>query len=1030
MGEGRSGLDAIGSLGVRHLADELGKRIALDVRKSFLQRYFLASVVAVAIFGFFACFNFVLGAPLIAGLHGSSALIILLSYRAFHLHRPKLGCHMLLASLLTSYCTVHFFDGGFRSLSLWFLPSLPMCALYLLGGRIATGYTLAAFACIALNFGVSAPSNQIPEAINLPAIWISVRVQCVLCFAIFGIVASVTTRRGLADIEAQNEELAKETRSAELANQTQSKFLSTMSHEIRTPMNGILGMTQALQVDALDASLARSVDSMHTSATRLLKILNRILDLSRLEAQVRGSTEPAFRKIEVHDLLLEVMRALPERLTPNHTPARWTIVSSSGHLDANTDLISRILTVLVENALAQDATRPIEIGFEPEDSKAASGPRFFVRDYGDGMPEQHRAQLRAHLDSIDKELDYDPHGVGLGLTFALQLAQSIGARIHFEQQQQQTTFWLCLPGKTKKDQTPRTDGGPKRCIPTQTHIRRQRLKLFLHILYPAVGAFLVRSWMQQLNVGLSIGVVTLVLLAISGFCRRRMPESKVPSWILLFALHLLIGGTSFSDGQLYSLSMWLLPMIPLLAAFLLDIEACLICVASCTTLIGLGAWVFSLFPSANPLLQGPWDYLGFRVAALCSFTWIADAARRVSHRQQLRLQAQTQTLQAAQTAARNAQLKKSRFLERMSHEIRTPMNGLLVSADVLRTQALNATQLQSVEIIHRCGIHLVTLLDEVLDLKRERDQERVSTDLPFDVAQLIQDVATLFETKAAQKGLKLVTELPQTQIHVQGDPTRILQIVSNLVSNAIKFSDSGFICIRLRCKGQSMRNLEISVQDQGIGIQASHLPSLFREFVQVDAKQNNNERGGSGLGLSISRRLARRMGGDLYLKSEFGQGSTFTLALALRAAAAPAKPAPTKLRRDEQEQFQLRVLIVDDNAVNRRVAQLSLKRLGCIFDCAQDGLEAVDMASKNQYDLVLMDLRMPNMNGIDATKAIRARPSPSQHCYIVALTADKYQQQRDACLDAGMDQHLSKPYSLAQLKFVLEQAQKHDPLAA
>lgn len=1015
----------MGGLGFGGLSERLSHRIPLDTRRSFLQRYWMAVVVAVGIFSFFCAFNAVLGVWEVAALHGAVALGILVSYRASRRRHPIVGCHLLLLALLTSYCTVHFFDGGFRSLSLWFLPCLPMCAFYLVGRRSAGLYTAAGIACIGLNLFFADATDQIPVVINHPSIWVTVRIQGLVCFAIFGFVASITTRRRLVAIASKNLEVQKEIQLATQANQTQSKFLSTMSHEIRTPMNGILGMTSVLQGAPSNPAVSKSVASMHTSAQRLLKILNRILDLSKLEAQLDSEEARKGDEQSVEALIRSSVASLPHRLTANKEGTRWSLAPCQATIRTNTALISRILGVLIENALEQDAQRAVEIGFQQEAS-----PAFYVRDYGAGMSLEQSQRLHSHLENIDKELDYDPHGVGLGLTFALQLAQTIHARISFERCKEHTTFWLHLPSHTtNSERIPSKTKQPraKALEITDRHIRKQRLSVFLRIIGPAVGIFLLHDWVQGLDLALGIAAITSLLLLASGISNRFHPESSLPSWLLLIGLHVFLGGTSFSDGQLYSETMWLLPIIPLLAAFLLGAEASLLCVVSCIAIIGTDAFVFSLLPPVT-YEQGPLDYAAFRLAALCSFTWVADAADRVSNRQQLRLERRTKTLKLARRVARIAQQRKSRFLERMSHEIRTPMNGLLVSAEFLLSQSLDPVQSKSVETIHRCGRHLVTLLDEVLDLDADVDGQRAITEIPFGLNQLLKDVTALFEKRAALANLELTTELPEQELIAVGDPTRILQIISNLVGNAIKFSDTGTICLKLEAKEAQnpkfpqRRRVEISVQDQGIGISAERLPELFQDFVQVDATENNNARGGSGLGLAISKRLAKRMGGELRVESVFGEGSTFTLCLDLNLMDAPvSRPTPISSAPSTQENFDLHVLIVDDNAINRRVAEFQLKRLGCSFDCAQDGQEAVDMANQRKYDVIFMDLRMPNLNGIEATQEIRAHAGPNQDCYIVALTADKYEQQRQACLDAGMNEHLSKPYNATQLKAVLEQ---------
>jgi len=366
----------------------------------------------------------------------------------------------------------------------------------------------------------------------------------------------------------------------------------------------------------------------------------------------------------------------------------------------------------------------------------------------------------------------------------------------------------------------------------------------------------------------------------------------------------------------------------------------------------------------------------------------------------------------SQKVAEAASRAKSLFLANMSHELRTPLNAIIGFADLLKRSELTPKQVDRIDKIITAGKHLVEVIDSVLSLSRIDAGKLQPVDAAVDLTRIIAAVVTMVSEQAAAKGLHLEAEPVPATAQLRGDPTLLQQTLLNLVMNAVKFTPAGRVLVRTRIDSETVDHtfVRFEVEDTGIGIDPEVLPRLFSDFEQAD---NSSIRpyGGTGLGLAIARRIARLMGGDAGATSELGKGSTFWFTACLRKSASrPDQPLAGPS--DAAEAALLArfagtsVLLAEDEPLNREVIVGLLADLE--VEVAVNGVEAVRLAASHRYDLVILDVQMPRMDGLEAARQIRRMPGYAE-VPIIALTASGFEEDRRRCMQAGMDFYLTKP---------------------
>lgn len=491
----------------------------------------------------------------------------------------------------------------------------------------------------------------------------------------------------------------------------------------------------------------------------------------------------------------------------------------------------------------------------------------------------------------------------------------------------------------------------------------------------------------------------------------------VASHFIAIGAYIALSGAQLQDGGKDSMSLWLISIVPLIAGDLLGHTRIL--GYFLLSVLGISApWIAEFFgwryPAPIPLSDA--EIVFMRVIGAIVVTAVCLHVSKEYDVFVVELAQKRAQVFKTHNQAQSLNQEKTSFLRQMSREIRAPLNGIKGMTQVWVRQDLDEETAEAVGTMDRCADNLLSIINDAQDLSRVGEHQFEICIRPFCISRMVDDVAMLFRGKAREKHIDLVAHGSSEDSIGLGDEKRLTQVLSNLVGNAIKFSDRGLVELRWRWTDHGVK---FEVRDEGIGMSKSQVDSLFTEFTQVH-EEESLRRGGTGLGLTISKSLVEAMGGTMKVESEAGCGSCFRVELPMARSDHATLQAQTE-QEAQVVQLDAHVLVLDDDLASLWVQRLALENMGCRVDCTKTAASALELLQQKPFDLAIIDLRMPDTNGIEALSLLRSELGPDRSFPAIALTASAEPEDRQACLEAGFAEVLVKPFDYKVLQRAVSQ---------
>lgn len=872
-------------------------------------RLTLFGLLGVLGFGFYAVHDYLQGSLPTAGIHVYAALAMISSLVAHHrLDKTTLANHLMLTSAMIALGVIPLWDGAIHAPGLWMLVFLPLGAAFLVSSRGVIYYSLAALALIGLNALGILYFDRSSVITQTSAQWVQMRFAALVIFSGVGLVSAGSSLRRQGLLRHRTQEIEQEIVDANVAEQSKSAFLAAMSHEIRMPVQGILEFTHRTKELRFPETRQDSLTHMRGHASHLVRSLDAVLDLARVEAKAVELRQDEFSM----SLLLEQLHDRFAGIAQNkglelHTQLRLAPRRYKG----DPSRIYQVLEALVDNAIrfsdeGKVQVRVYQTGSENPERANLQSIEVSVQDQGIGMNQEQISRVFGRFEQVHEDLDRNRGGVGLGLAIAERIAKQMGGSLRVVSQPGHgSTFTLALRlpviRDSSLDQSLSRELGldllqittiPESNEPAEAEVATTETKpesLSRHTLLPlarTVAPFLLVLAISDLSTDslwgalLQLAALCALLLSLHPF--RQSSKANIPSLLFLGALLLSMTTQSIVDGSIYSQTMWSLGLLPVLAAYLLNFRFalatffCCIALISGLSLVGSSQDIEAWFAQRNLL-----ETIALRVTSLLAHAGASLVITKGTQEAIASMEAHQQSVLRLSQEAQQSNRDKDQFLARISEEIGGPIRQVVHLARNLRTDAeINIEQRALVSTLDRCGTRLSDLLERSLQGAAQGASFAPPQSRNFDLVGLLDDVRDLFEPRASHKGLIIELAEPPSIDPVWGDSTRILEILAVLLSNAIRFSERGKIRIEWRFGGTEFSPMaEIEVQDSGKGISEDKLNALFRQADHPEPLHGPNRHNTSALVRAINS--AKAMGGEIIAHSEPGQGSRFVLSLPL-----------------------------------------------------------------------------------------------------------------------------------------------------
>ena len=978
-----------------------------------------------------------------APLHARSAHLALLVWIAgvyvlleLKVTEKKLA-HVLLLGLYGHFIYISFYSGGVHSPAMSWLLVLP-CTTLLLGLAATAFWLLISMACI-VGFTAAEVLGLMHTQLLAPSMsaWVSgMNISMLLAVAFFVTRYEQLNRSHIQNLLNQTQTLTQVQQQLIKAQSHKDEFIAVVSHELRTPMNTVLGFSELLK-DLLPSQKSKDIiEHIQQSARQLLQVISDILDFSQLKANklslVKESVNPRF-------VIEHAKQKFAEQAQQRGLEFRVSIDPNTvNHVYIDELRISEVLDQLLSNALKFTAHGHIHVSLRCEGEHVVIG----VSDTGIGIDEHQLERIFAGFQHGSTEVQRRYGGTGLGLSICKQLVELHQGTMGVSSQiQQGSHFWMALPIDARLLPNPAQNTSPAESpnVVAKNWFIQHKIKLhhwlkskqhtvlqdddskayiFMVFIFLLISGTAFYSYTAPYpeaaitNALLSCVLLLGVILQVVG-----VRLDWIVNAILAYGCLHIVTLSLYSGGAMSITSLWL-TLIPLAPLYLFDRQRvifwlitpmlCYALLAYCT------AYDLAPVPPRAAVKDALWTASNL-VALTLLVLFLPFLYKMIRKHTKKSLKQQNERHKQAKQALLAEQKLKNEFIANVSHELRTPMNAIIGFNDLLFEEITHHPEAEKLNaLISQSAKHLITVIDDILDYSQLESGKLAFKQEPFDVRLVIQNVYEMFKNISDAAPVTLHLDTQQVPHWVTGDRQRLMQILVNLLSNAIKFTAQGDIHLRVK---HIKNGLMFEVQDTGSGIATEKIQQIFGQFEQASHTKHHRSQG-HGLGLAITKRLVKAQGGSIHVRSEVGKGSSFQVWLPLTESQAPASSTPPGRMAAQSEATQLSILIVDDHPLNRLLAHQILQKTWphAHLQEAENGAQALEKLSAHHFHLILMDMVMPDLDGVSATLQIRTHFSPpQQNIPILGLTANANLNARQQCLDAGMNDVVFKPFSRDEL---------------